>query len=78
MNKLKILFNKARDKVELEFTTDKKIDKKDLTEKCEQLANIDTQLRDYLLRKYLIRCKLYHSLAFFRWRDSYAECTSEE
>ena len=35
-------------------------------------------MRDYLLRKYLIRCKLYHSLAFFRWRAAYAECESED
>ena len=34
-NKLKILFNKAKDKVELEFTKDKKIDKKELAEKCD-------------------------------------------
>ena len=42
------------------------------------MYNIDNRLRDYLLKKYLIRCKLYHSLAFFQWRYTHAEAETEE
>ena len=31
-----------------------------------------------MLRKYLVRCKFVHSLAFFRWRNHYADAISEE
>ena len=78
LNKLQILFNKAVKAYEKQCFENKKLKKEQLTSIVAQLYNIDNNLRDYLLKKYLIRCKLYHSLAFFRWRYANGEYENEE
>ena len=33
-----------------------------------KLDTIDKKLRDILLKRWILRCKITHSLAFFQWR----------
>ena len=40
--------------------------------------NIDKKLRDALLKRWITRCKITHSLAFFQWRAKYEPRANQE
>lgn len=39
---------------------------------------MDMRLRDWILAKWVFRCKLLHSLAFFQWRYHHLDYYSDE
>ena len=49
----------------------KKNKNKQFTEQIQKIYLIDKKLRDTLLKRWITRCKITHSLAFFQWRAKY-------
>ena len=41
------------------------------SDRIHKLHTIDKRLRDNLLKRWITRCKITHSLAFFQWRAEY-------
>ena len=78
LDKLIVMFTQSQKELEFFYIKNKKQKKEAYTLAIDQLYHLDTRLRDYILKKFLIRCKLYHSLAFFRWRYNFRQFPCEE
>ena len=76
MNYLQILWENEVQK--LIFSYAQKNKKKEHNEIIRLLTEIDRDVRDSFLNRYLARCKLTNALAFFQWRGVTLEDTEYE
>ena len=61
-------FDKEADAMVGRLLKQNKNNNKLLTDQITALSTINKTLRDSLLKRYITRCKITHSLAFFQWR----------
>ena len=68
LNFMKLAFDKEADAMVGRLLKQNKNNNKLLTDQITALSTINKTLRDSLLKRYITRCKITHSLAFFQWR----------
>ena len=75
LNYLKLIWEEQKDKLCFQYIQKNK--KKEYNQIIGDISGIDMSVRDAFLTRYLSRCKLTHSLAFFQWRAQTLEDPDE-